>query len=90
MRPATRALALARLGRLEEAETLAREAVGYAEGTQFLGYHAEALLVLAEVLRLVGRPADAVTALEEAAGVFDLKGNVVSAAKARAVLEELG
>ena len=54
-RPAARALALARLGRLEEAETLAREAVGYADGTEFLGYHADALLVLAEVLRLADR-----------------------------------
>jgi len=89
MRPAARALALARLGRLEEAETHAREAVGYVEGTQFFDYHAGALLVLAEVVRLAGRPAEAVAALEEAARLFDLKGNVVSAAKARTLLAEL-
>jgi len=89
MRPATRALALGRLGRFEEAETLAREAVGYADGTQFLGYHADALNVLAEVLRLAGRPAEAASTLEEAARLFDLKGNVVSAAKTHAMLEEL-
>jgi DNA-binding SARP family transcriptional activator len=89
MRPAVRALALARLGQLEEAETLAREAVSYADGTEFLGFHADALVVLAEVLRLTGRSAEAVTALEEALGLHERKGNVVSAAKARALLAEL-
>ena len=89
MRPATRALALGRLGRLEEAETLAREAVGFADGTQFLGYHADALIVLAEVLRLAGRPAEAARTLEEAARLFHLKGNVFSAAKTHAMLKEL-
>jgi class 3 adenylate cyclase len=89
MRPATRALALGRLGRLEEAEPLAREAVGYADGTQFLGYHADALIVLAEVLRLAGRPAEAASTLEAAARLFDLKGDVVSAAKTHTMLQEL-
>jgi class 3 adenylate cyclase/tetratricopeptide (TPR) repeat protein len=88
-RPAVRALALAQLGRLDEAEGFAREAVGYAEGTEYLGFHADALFALAEVLRLAGRPTEAATALEQAAGLFDLKGNVVSAADARAVLAEL-
>ena len=50
-RVTTRALALARLGQLEEAETVAREAVALVSKTDFLGYHAEALLALAEVLR---------------------------------------
>ena len=88
-RPALRALALAQLGRLDEAEGFAREAVGYAEGTEYLGFHADALVALAEVLRLAGRPTEAATALEEAVGLFDLKGNVISAAKARAALGEL-
>jgi tetratricopeptide (TPR) repeat protein len=88
-RPATRALALARLGRLEEAESFARQAIGRADGTQYLGYQADALLALAEVLRLAGRPAEAGSALEEAARLLDLKGNVVSAGKARALIEEL-
>jgi hypothetical protein len=55
-RPTTRALALTRLGRLEEAETLAREAVGHPDRTPFLGYHADALIVLAGVPRLAGKP----------------------------------
>jgi DNA-binding SARP family transcriptional activator/tetratricopeptide (TPR) repeat protein len=88
-RPSTRALALARLGRLEEAEVHAREAVGYADGTGFLGWHADALVVLGEVLRLAGRPTEAMDALEEALGLYERKGNVVSAAKARALLAEL-
>ena len=58
--------------------------------TEFLGYHAEALLVLAEVLRLAGRLEEAAGALEEAVALYERKGNVVSAAKARAALDELG
>ena len=69
---------------------IAREAVGHAEGTEFLGFHADALLVLAEVLRLAGEPAEAAAALEEAVALYERKGNVVSAAKARAALDELG
>jgi tetratricopeptide (TPR) repeat protein len=88
-RPITRALALARLGRPDEAEPLAREALRHVDGTQFLGFHADALLVLAEVLRLAGRPAEVVNALEEAVGLYERKGNVVSAAKARSLLAEL-
>jgi DNA-binding SARP family transcriptional activator len=88
-RPSTRALALARLGRLEEAEVHAREAVGHAEGRQYLGFHADALLVLAEVLRRTGRPAEAAEALEEAVALYERKGNVVSAAAARALAGEL-
>jgi tetratricopeptide (TPR) repeat protein len=88
-RPATRALALARLGWLEEAEALAREAVGHAEGTEFLGFHADALVVLAEVLQLAGKPEEAASALEEAVVLYERKGNVVSADSARALLEEL-
>jgi hypothetical protein len=41
------------------------------------------------VLALAGRPSEAVPALEEAVRLFEHKGNVVSAAKARALLAEL-
>jgi hypothetical protein len=88
-RPAIRALALARLGRLEEAEVSARDAVGHAEGTEFLGWHADALVVLAEVVRRSGRPEDAAHALEEAVALYERKGNVVLARQARALLDEL-
>ena len=86
-RPATRALALAHLGRLDEAEPLARQAVGCAKGTDSLGIHANSLLVLAEILRLADRSEEAVPLVDEAIALFDLKGNVVSAARARALLE---
>ncbi len=82
-RPAARALALARLGRLEEAETFAREAVGHADGRQFLDYHADALLVLAEVLRpheqtrRGGGPRS-----RKRVALYERKGNVVSACTA--------
>jgi DNA-binding SARP family transcriptional activator len=87
--PSVRALALARTGRLEEAEALAREAVGHAEGREFLGFHADALVVLAEVLQLAGKPEEPASALEEAVALYERKGNVVSADRSRALLEEL-
>jgi hypothetical protein len=86
-RPATRALALAHLGQLDEAESLARTALGHATGTDFVAIHTNALLVMAEILRLAGRPKAAAPLVGEALALFDLKGNLVSAAKARAVLE---
>ena len=85
-RPATRALALAHLGRLDEAEPLARKALSYATGSDSVDVHANALLVLAEVLRLAGRHTEAAPPVKEAIALFELKGNVVSAARARAVL----
>jgi hypothetical protein len=88
-RPTTRALALARLGQLEEAEQLARDAMGHAAGTEFLNWHAEALLVLAEVLQRTGRPTEAAAALEDAVGLYERKGNIVSVARARSLLDEL-
>jgi hypothetical protein len=88
-RATTGALALGRLGQLEAAEPLAREAVGHAGGTEFLGWHGDALVVLAEVLCLAGKPEDAASALNEAVALYERKGNVVSAARARALLEEL-
>ena len=45
--------------------------------------------VLTEVFRLAGKPAEAAAALEDAITLYERKGNVVSAAKARALLERL-
>ena len=47
-----RAIALARLGRLDEAERLAREAIDTAAATDFTDFHASAVEGLGEVLRL--------------------------------------
>jgi DNA-binding SARP family transcriptional activator/class 3 adenylate cyclase len=87
--PATRALALTRLGRLEQAETLAREAVKNAEGRGYLNYEADAVLVLADVLRQMGKPTEAAAALEQVTALCERKGNVVLAKKTRALLDEL-
>jgi tetratricopeptide (TPR) repeat protein len=80
---------LARRGRVEEAESLAREGVAVAADSEFVVLHAEVLLDLADVLRRAGRPDEGVGAAEEALRLSERKGNVVAAASARAFVEEL-
>jgi tetratricopeptide (TPR) repeat protein len=75
-----------RQGELEEAEALASEAVGFAAQSDFLNVHGDALADLAEILRLAQRSEDADRALEGAARLYERKGNVVSAAKARSLI----
>ena len=84
-----RALALARRGMTEEAVSLAREAVMIMERTDLLDSRAEALLDLAEVLRLGGRASEAATAASEALRLWEQKGSVVSAELARRLLHEV-
>ena len=81
-----RAKALARRGEDGAAEDLAREAVALAEPTDALDMRADALVDLAEVLRLVGRKDEPKGVLEDALRLYERKGNVVSAARARDVL----
>ncbi|MGH2695812.1 MAG: adenylate/guanylate cyclase domain-containing protein, partial [Actinomycetota bacterium] len=81
-----RAKLAAQRGSFEEAEALARTAVELAGTTEAPNFRGHAWMDLAEVLRLAGRTAEASAALEEAAGQFDAKGNVVSAARARGLL----
>ena len=68
----------------------ASEAIRHLEGTELLRFQGEAFLVLGEVLRLAGESAEAASALAEAAVLYERKGNVVFATKARAALAELG
>ena len=77
-----RALALASRQRVDEAEALAGEAVSIAGETDFLVLHGDALLDLAEVLRLAGRESEAVGLAEEAGSFYARKGDVVSARRA--------
>lgn len=84
-----RAKLLARDGRLDEAEALAREAAALAERTELLIVHANALLDLVEVLRLAGRPDDAAAAAAGAGRLFERKGDRVSAARCAALVAEL-
>jgi class 3 adenylate cyclase/tetratricopeptide (TPR) repeat protein len=82
-----RAKALAHRGELAEGERLVREAVALAEPTDMLNAHAEALMDLAEVLTLAQK--DASAELEQALALYERKGNVVMAERARAHLAEL-
>ena len=84
-----RAKLLARRGELEAGEQLAREAVEYAEASDFLVSHAEALLDLSEVLRLAGETQAAAKAVERALRLHEQKGNLVGAERARSLLEGL-
>lgn len=84
-----RALLLAHRGDAAQAERLARDAVDLALGTDRVDTQTEALMDLAEVLRLGGRHADAVPVAEDARQRFEHKGVIPGAARARALLERL-
>jgi tetratricopeptide (TPR) repeat protein len=79
--------ARARLASLEgdpvEAEALARRAVERAAGGDDLNAHADALVDLADVLELGGRQDEAAVARREALGLYERKGNLVSAERVR-------
>jgi tetratricopeptide (TPR) repeat protein len=80
---ATRARVLARLGRLAEADTVAREAVALVEGTGYLVTRAGAHRALAEVLQEAGRGEEARVEYERALVLFEQKGDLVRAAMVR-------
>jgi tetratricopeptide (TPR) repeat protein len=88
-RPAVRALALARLDRLAEAEAFAQQAVRQVQDTECLGFHADALRALAEVLQRSDRVVEAAAALADAMQLLERKGNIVGAAETRAALLQL-
>jgi len=84
----TRAKVLARRGAHDDAHALAVEALAVVEQTDLLDLQGDTLLDLAEVLRLAGRAAEASAAVEQALGLYERRGNVVSAGRARALLGE--
>jgi class 3 adenylate cyclase/tetratricopeptide (TPR) repeat protein len=84
-----KAKVLARRGDHEGAERLAREAVSFAEPTDFLNEQANAYRDLAEVLRSGGPTEDAVGALEHALERYERKRNLIMADQVRARLAEL-
>jgi hypothetical protein len=69
---------------LDEAERLARAAVARAEETDALDLRGDALLSLAQVLALAGK--DARPELEQALALYERKGNLVMAERARSRL----
>ena len=83
----TRARVLADRGHTEPAEQLARHAVALARQTDFVNMLADALVDLAETRSLLGRDGDSRAPLTEAIGLYEAKGNVVSAAAARGRLD---
>ena len=86
---AARARVLPRLGELEEAERLAREAVALLEDADVLAVRADALLDLAEVVHRAGRSAEAAERAEEARRLYERKGHVVGAARAAVLARDL-
>ena len=74
-----RAKVMARQGRIDEAEDLAREAVTISESTDFLNTRADALVDLADVHRRAGRLDEARTAAAKGIALYEEKGNRVAA-----------
>jgi class 3 adenylate cyclase/tetratricopeptide (TPR) repeat protein len=84
-----RAIVRARTGDLEEGERLARQAVMLSEPADFLLLRGEALMDLAVVLDERGRSDEAAAAVVAALRLYEEKGSVVSAERARARLGQL-
>jgi len=80
---------LARRGRMEEAERIAREAVEITESTDWLNLQGDAHFTFAKALRLMGRSDEAAVAAKQGFDRYERKGNVVAAGWARNLLKEL-
>jgi tetratricopeptide (TPR) repeat protein len=76
-------------GDTAEAEKLAREAVALGDETEMLNAQGDAYSDLGEVLALAGKPDETVDALERALALYERKGNLVKAERARRRLEKL-
>jgi predicted ATPase/class 3 adenylate cyclase len=84
-----RAKVLAEAGAHDDAERLAREAVSLLRQTEATVKLADALLDLAEVLTTSGQIRAGRAALEEAARLYEAKGNRVSHMRTQALIEVL-
>ena len=76
-------------GAIGEAEALLSAATALIETSDQLDLQGNGLLDFAEVRELAGAPAEAAALCERAAGLFERKGNVVSALRARQLTERL-
>jgi tetratricopeptide (TPR) repeat protein len=83
-----KALYLSRVGEIDEAEELARDAVRRAWLTDYVNLRALAAEALADVLFRAGRPGDAAEELEKAIEVHRAKGNVMAAEADRRLLAQ--
>jgi class 3 adenylate cyclase/tetratricopeptide (TPR) repeat protein len=78
-----RAKVLAARGRHEEAEEVAREAIALAGATDLLNIQGDAYSDLADVLAFGGKTDQVGTALRQALGRYEHKGNIVMAERTR-------
>ncbi|MBD0328853.1 MAG: AAA family ATPase [Thermoleophilia bacterium] len=81
-----RARLLAARGSFDEAEPLARRAIRRSEETDELALQGAAWLTLADVLADAGRPREAAEAAENAVELYERKGNLAGAARARTLV----
>jgi ATP/maltotriose-dependent transcriptional regulator MalT len=81
-----RAKVRAQQRRAEEAQALGHEAVDLLRRSEAPEWQGNALMDLAEILRLSGNEAEAAMAAEEAAVLFERKGSIVSLQRARGFL----
>ena len=79
---------LTRVGAIDEAEQLARQAFDLVVRTDALNRHGDSLLALAEILHVQGSEDEALDNIRGALRLYEQKGNVVSAERARAMLLE--
>jgi tetratricopeptide (TPR) repeat protein len=86
---ATTAKILAHRGSVDEAERLAREAVDVGDRTDYLDDRGRLWMRLGEVLRMAGKNGESAEAVKTALGLFERKGNEVSAERARRKLADL-
>jgi tetratricopeptide (TPR) repeat protein len=84
-----RARVLSRRGDHDQALELVHEALSLLEPTDFVGQHGYVCDVHGEVLAASGRLDEAAEAIRRAIALHEQKGNVVSAARSRAVLSRL-
>jgi predicted ATPase/class 3 adenylate cyclase len=80
---------LARRAEIQAADTLAREALTIAEGTDFVNDRADALVDLSHVLEASHRRDHAIAAASTALHLYELKGNLVTSAATRLRLAKL-
>src|SRR5215207_3847843 len=81
-----RAQVLACRGDTTAADRLSGEAVALASQTDWLNCQADTLVVRAEVLRAADEPEPAGTAVRAAVGLYERKGNVMAADRARSAV----
>ena len=89
-RYAVRAKLLARRGEFPAAIEAARQIAAAAAGDDNLNSQAHALVDLAQVLQLAGQPGEASRHIKRAMDLYELKGNLVSAAGAKALFVSTG